>query len=352
MKQSGILLFAILLYGSSFASVPRKPMLEEMTSTTCIFCDLSDSVVLAFEAEHGNSITVLKWYNDWRSREGENPFFNAFPAGAKRVNYYGVTGVPAIGMNGGNFINPYASRSLQILDSIFEPSFTMTSPYMVTVVQTIIRDSLECSVTVTLVDDIVPDSSLRLGIVISERIIYFQEKTSGTDYASPFHTNVVRTAIPAFTVSGAPDLVLPALVKNVTKTFSFHIHIDSIWNKSKLRTTAFIQNVSTREVLQSEFSQSQSTSVRTYQSKNSASALYPNPSSSLTMISFSLAETAHISAALYDIHGNRLVDVFDGELNAGVQSISFNASHLPSGMYYYRLQMGDHVETKPIVVAH
>ena len=63
---------------------------------------------------------------------------------------------------------------------------------------------------------------------------------------------------------------------------------------------------------------------------------------------------------VYDILGNEVKTLVNEEMEAGYHSIDFsakggsayggNASDLPSGVYFYRLQAGNYVETKKMLL--
>lgn len=77
---------------------------------------------------------------------------------------------------------------------------------------------------------------------------------------------------------------------------------------------------------------------------------YPNPFNAITQIQFSLADGGTASLVVFDIEGREVARLLDGELNAGVHSVAFDASALASGVYFYRLTSGQFVDTKKMVV--
>ncbi len=64
---------------------------------------------------------------------------------------------------------------------------------------------------------------------------------------------------------------------------------------------------------------------------------YPNPFNPETMIPFSLSKSDYINLSVYDVLGRKIVQLIDGQMTAGEYSIKFDASNLPSGLYFYRL---------------
>jgi hypothetical protein len=64
---------------------------------------------------------------------------------------------------------------------------------------------------------------------------------------------------------------------------------------------------------------------------------YPNPFNPSTMISFSLAVDSKVSLTVFDVLGQEVVNLVNGNLGAGSHEIDFNASNLNSGVYFYRV---------------
>jgi len=64
---------------------------------------------------------------------------------------------------------------------------------------------------------------------------------------------------------------------------------------------------------------------------------YPNPFNPETAIQFDLPQAARLNLAIYDLQGRKLVDLLDGNLEAGHYSAIWNAANYPSGTYLYRL---------------
>lgn len=77
---------------------------------------------------------------------------------------------------------------------------------------------------------------------------------------------------------------------------------------------------------------------------------YPNPFNAQTSISFVLPKSQDVKLTVYDLLGRRIEVLLDEHKEAGVHNITFNASSLPSGVYFYRLRAGGVVETKRMVL--
>jgi len=66
---------------------------------------------------------------------------------------------------------------------------------------------------------------------------------------------------------------------------------------------------------------------------------YPNPFNPLTTIQFSLPTAGHISLKVYNVLGEEIAVLIDGNMNAGAYKIPFNAAGFSSGVYFYRISV-------------
>jgi len=76
---------------------------------------------------------------------------------------------------------------------------------------------------------------------------------------------------------------------------------------------------------------------------------YPNPFNSNTVISFNLPSKSLVILKVFDMMGREVAVLVNEELAAGNHFRQWNASNLPSGVYFYRLQCGSFTETKKLV---
>ncbi len=77
---------------------------------------------------------------------------------------------------------------------------------------------------------------------------------------------------------------------------------------------------------------------------------YPNPFNPSTTIRYTLSERSLVSLKIYNILGQEVATLVNGFSEAGEKSVEFKASHLASGVYFYRLMAGDFVETRKLVL--
>jgi len=77
---------------------------------------------------------------------------------------------------------------------------------------------------------------------------------------------------------------------------------------------------------------------------------YPNPFNPITKIKYQIPELSFVSIKVYDVLGNEITTLVNEERPAGTYELTWNATNLPSGVYFYRLQAGFFVETKKMVL--
>jgi photosystem II stability/assembly factor-like uncharacterized protein len=77
---------------------------------------------------------------------------------------------------------------------------------------------------------------------------------------------------------------------------------------------------------------------------------YPNPFNPTTKIEFDLPLTSVISLEIFDILGRKVTTLINGEKVAGKYNVTFNASSLSSGFYFYTLRTKDFIQTKKMIL--
>jgi hypothetical protein len=77
---------------------------------------------------------------------------------------------------------------------------------------------------------------------------------------------------------------------------------------------------------------------------------YPNPFNPSTTIKYALPKDGLVSIKIYDITGREIKNLVNEVKQAGYHTVLFNASNLSSGMYFYRIQSGDFIQTKKMVL--
>ena len=77
---------------------------------------------------------------------------------------------------------------------------------------------------------------------------------------------------------------------------------------------------------------------------------YPNPFNPETSIAFSLAKDGLTTLRIYNMLGEQVAELVNGNMTAGIKNVTFDASSLSSGIYFYRLESGDFTIAKKMVL--
>jgi len=77
---------------------------------------------------------------------------------------------------------------------------------------------------------------------------------------------------------------------------------------------------------------------------------YPNPFNPTTTIEYTLPHAGYASLKVYNVLGEELATLVDGEQAAGTFSTEWDASVMPSGVFFYRLTAGEYIQTRKMVL--
>ena len=77
---------------------------------------------------------------------------------------------------------------------------------------------------------------------------------------------------------------------------------------------------------------------------------YPNPFNPSTKIHFTIPKPCFVSLKIYDLLGKEIDILISGQRQAGEHRMEWTAEDLPCGIYLYRLEAGDNVETKKMIL--
>jgi len=77
---------------------------------------------------------------------------------------------------------------------------------------------------------------------------------------------------------------------------------------------------------------------------------YPNPFNPTTTIQFAVPSVSDVKLEVFNILGQKVASLVNRRMEAGVHTVNFNATNLSSGVYFYRLQAGNFVQTKKMML--
>ena len=77
---------------------------------------------------------------------------------------------------------------------------------------------------------------------------------------------------------------------------------------------------------------------------------YPNPFNPTTTIGFGLQNKSDVKITILNAIGEEVAVLLNEEKEPGYHQVEFNASNLPSGVYFYQLVAGDFIQTKKMII--
>ncbi len=313
-------------YIDAYDNNGKKALLGELfTSSTCAPCagfnpfyDLVQSFISP------TILNTVKYQMDWP--ENGDPYYTE--EGGVRRDYYGVTGVPSLYING-EYVDIYDYG----LDYI-RNSLRQASSYNVDIEGEVTNTTVEVDINI-LPSEIMEDAYLFVSV--NEKQTHDNTGTNGeTDFNHVMHKMLT-------TASGVN---IDDLITNESKTlnYSFDMSTTNMEEFNDLEVVAFIQNKETREVLQSvsmDLSWEESTSS-TQETMESSINIYPNPASDYITID----TESKVEVSIFSMTGQAIIptsDYFPGE--------GINLSNFTSGIYLVTIIKGYDIEVKKLIIS-
>jgi thiol-disulfide isomerase/thioredoxin len=214
----------------------------------------------------------------------------------------------------------------------------------------------------------VEDSVIGTGAGYNQRN-YFCSGCGADDANSPFynsansianypHNNVLRKSLAG--TWGSRGVLPDSVVSGGSYTQSFSYVLPASWKAKNVRIVGVLQEYTSstliREILNAEQAwlipgeEEQPNSVAEAKDKFAGINLFPNPASDVMNLQFDLLEAGTVTANVVSVLGENLKEVFNGGLNTGVHSISYNTNALPAGTYFLKLQTNNSFIVKTFAV--
>jgi uncharacterized protein (DUF362 family) len=139
------------------------------------------------------------------------------------------------------------------------------------------------------------------------------------------------------------------LVKTLHKynTYDFSLNIcdvepDPLYQGNRVWGLKFMTRAGVATAVKSDIRQV----VDRYELRN----CYPNPFNPSTTIQYDLPDAGHVTLVVYNTLGQMVAKLVDKQQNAGSYEVRWDGSGAASGLYFYRLQAGDFIDTKKAIM--
>jgi hypothetical protein len=219
--------------------VNRKVLFEAFTSTTCAPCASQNPSLDAFIQARFDTVIAIK-YHVWWPAAGDPMYMANVNQNSARVYTYSITSVPCLQIDGvhqqisgyttlSNLLNPYNAR------------LSKGAPLSLSVTDVRLPgDTIKSTVTLNIVSPLSADANYRLKISAIERKVTYPTPP-GSNGETIFY-DVFRRAYPSTYGSSIP-------LSPGTYTYEFKYKRESNWVDSMMYTAAFVQEESSREVM-------------------------------------------------------------------------------------------------------
>ncbi len=339
INGSGINTDTIVKNVDALASVLENLVVfEHFTNASCGPCAAQNPGLEAVMNQNKLKATSLKYHVSWPGVDPMYSFNTVDPTA--RVNYYNVTGVPAVRL--GN----QASRSpSQVTQAVIDDNFnSLLQPFAYNVTTRIENNTL-------LIDGSISAGG---GQANSDLVLHTVLVEDPINYTSPPGTNgekdfpmVVRKMFPS--AQGTPM----GNGSNAT-TFNFSYPIPATFIQDRLHVVVFVQSAGTKMVYKGAKIKAGSnlvaTSVAEKRMTHAELNLYPNPAANISNLSIELKKDANVEVSIFNATGQEVLRTNLGQLLAGTHVHSLELSGLAKGMYHVQTRVNDEMGWQRLVI--
>ncbi|MFA5404057.1 MAG: Omp28-related outer membrane protein [Ignavibacteria bacterium] len=344
-----ILVITIIFPTNNSYSSPRNVLLEFSTGTWCQSCPCGDATAESILTTYPNTVVIahhginndpFDFFHGWEIRVFLG--YIAYPTGI--IDRTNTPSNVTYNMWESRIANRYASYAnadvnLVITNKYYNP----TTRFLTS--------------TITATPPATLSGIYMISFVFTEdNVIYPQTGNS----SCPGGTNFNHKWIARSMINDAYGDTLSNGIWNANQTITRTISakVDSNWVESNCKFIVFVykdsSTLSLGNVMQAIKTNvtgplgitNQNILPLNYELKQN----YPNPFNPTTNIKFSVPKNGDASLKIYDIKGSLVTTYFNGYIKAGMYNVDFDGSNLSSGIYFYRLTVGDFSETKKMML--
>ena len=328
------LLFSLIL----FAQEQRKVLVEVFTNSHCPLCPPAHTILENYiNGPNGDKISYLFYHMVYpypddllytQSQQGSD---------ARDAYYNPVSATPQGWFDGVRQIG--YSFWADTLNNLV----TTDSPLKIILSGTRSSSQVNINAELTRIGNI-PDNDLVLHFVVAEDLFY-----AGRNGITN-HIHVMRKMLPT------PDGLSFSINLNETKNLGQNINVDPLWDADSLSFVVFVQSTASKTIYQSEtinYSDLSITDVANKINKPESFLLeqnYPNPFNPTTQIKFEISKSGFTTLKVFNLLGNEISTLLNEDIPAGNYELTFDASNLPAGVYFYTLKSSDLLQTKKMIL--
>lgn len=243
MKKQLLLLAAFFAITGAFAQSQRIVLFEQFTQASCGPCAATNPILNAMLDGIQNKVVSIKYQTSW---PGTDPMNAQNPTQvATRVSYYNVTGVPDGELDGGI---GFSGQPAGMTQANVNTRYAVPAPFTIGVnfYLNSAKDSIFCHAHI-LCTQAVTGTSLVAHMAIIERNIYFTT-APGSNGEKQFE-GVMKKMLPSDQGTTVPN----AWAVGDSLDLNYSWALANVYDKNQLAVVAFIQDNSTKNVLQAGY---------------------------------------------------------------------------------------------------
>lgn len=329
MKKFSFLMLAVLFSASAFGQNPAKKYatLFHFTNSNCSVCANKNPPFFTTINSAANSLNVHHLAIHPSFPYSSCVFYQANTAENEGLaTKFSIFGTPTLLLNGVK-----TSGGSLLTQAKLDMAVAETSPIKIKVVETplTVANQMQVDVTIQTVDAAVPTGSYKLFVVAAEKVV-----NQVTGNGESVHHNVLRDLLPGI---DGETLTIPAVGQSVS--FSYTYIIKAGWKPDQMFATAWVQETTTKAVLNSGTKFDATVLGTTYVADNQSISLYPNPATDqLTLATESSAGIIIELVDVFNLAGQKMEFVAE---NLGTAQVKLNIARFEKGVYLVKTRRSD-----------
>jgi hypothetical protein len=313
----------------SFAQEERKVLVEVFTNSHCPLCPAAHNVLDNYlTGPNGDKISYI-YYHMVYPYSDDQLYLDSQEGSDARDNYYNPVPATPQGWFDGTHQGSTSGWAANLDNLVATQSpLNMTLSGYTDLSQIFINSRIHRTGDIT-------DNDLVMHFVVVEDL-YYAGRNGVAD-----HKHVMRRMLPT------PNGHSFSINLNETKDIEQIINIDPLWDRDSLSIVVFVQSTGSMTVYQSETIGYNDLAIVGVEDNglNPTQFIleqnYPNPFNPSTSINYSISASSFITLKVYNVLGKEITTLVNEEKPAGSYEVNFSAEDLTSGIYFYKLQVGD-----------
>lgn len=330
MKLTYSLIFTILFFSiDAFGQAAKRyVLLEHFTNTRCGICSSRNPAFFDLVQENEGNVHHIAVHPPYPYTQCAFYQHNTND-NLSRAEFYGVVGSPRVYVLGNRNSESGKLMSQTRLNTFFD----QTSPIAVVVSEETEGNTRNVTVDVQTYENL-EANDLKLFVSVVEKEVAYDAPNGEKE-----HFNVFRKSLPDYNGSDFN----PAAIGE-SKNFNFSYELDSEWDASQIYVVAYVQNVATKEVINSgtRFDEVISTDIEESIFDQSL-LLYPNPANDFINIESSNSQLKIETVSIYNNSG-ALLQSFEGNPS------KIDVQAYPTGIYFVKLESDGETVYRKVMV--